>query len=89
MSELLILIAEKSCKGVVHVNQIKYLQKAYDKVAALERKRKRNDPKRNIGDKAVYGLRAMIKIYKTSAQAIKKQVAAPPPMHNEDTSDQN
>jgi hypothetical protein len=80
MSELLKLIAEKSRKGVVHVSQIKYLQKVYDKVPAIERKRKRNDQKRNIGDNGVYGLRAMTKKYKTSAKVIEKQIAAPPPI---------
>ena len=80
MTESLALIADQSRWGVVNISRVKYLQLAHDRIATGERKRKRDDPMRNIRSSAICGLRALIKKYKTSENVDKKEATAPPLM---------
>ena len=61
MTESLEVIADQSRRGVVNISRVKYLQPAHDRIAAAERKRKRDDPMRNIRSSDICGLRALIK----------------------------
>ena len=80
MTESLELIADQSRRGVVNISRVKYLQPAHDRIAAAERKRKRDDPMRNIRTNTIWGLRALIKKHKISEKVMKKEATAPPPM---------